>query len=376
MWNEKGRIFYKAVQRLFFHRDFCVCIQEFLQFQLGHPDRYLLEYFERDIQNKSLTREGAQLILDCLGIQINNRVPNGLSSGYMVGGRDKNNNIVQNELTNFEGHEQLRNKIIKAVPKYGNDIDEADEFFAEAAERIIEECKKYTAIHSNGSIIPSVFCWVMHEHFGSETGATPDGRLAGFPLGDGSGPCQGREMNGPTASVLSSTKWSHCEFIGGVAVNMKFAKKSLGASSVETIKNLVKVYLKRGGFEMQINVVDKKTLERAVTNPEEYRDLVVRIGGYSDNFSVAFLLRDVSMLQNCFCFWYSPKGNEHIGIKSECKFNSVVNMFTIGFCGNEGKNIILETEDGNGGIIRDLNINDKTAVTDETYKKYLHGTLI
>ena len=136
----------------------------------------------------------------------------------------------------------------------------------------------------NGRLIPSVFCWIMHERFGVTTGATPDGRKARFPLGDGSGPCQGREKHGPTASILSSTKWSHRELIGGVAVNMKFLKSSLGAQSVDTLMALVRTYLLRGGFEIQINVVDQETLKDARRHPEAYQDLVVRIGGYSDYF--------------------------------------------------------------------------------------------
>ena len=151
-------------------------------------------------------------------------------------------------------------------------------------DHIVAECEKYRFSFTNGNLIPSVFCWVKHEQFGKVTGATPDGRLAGFPLGDGSGPCQGREMNGPTASILSSTKWEHCKMIGGVAVNMKFAKKSLGPQSLATMRYLVKTYLQRGGFEMQINVVDKDTLLAAQSRPEAYKDLVVRIGGYSDYF--------------------------------------------------------------------------------------------
>jgi len=139
-------------------------------------------------------------------------------------------------------------------------------------------------MHTNGKLIPSVFCWVMHERFGRETSATPDGRKAGFPLGDGSGPCQGREFNGPTASILSSTKWDHSKLIGGVAVNLKFAKSSLGPDSLQTMKTLIQTYLKRGGFELQINVVDSDTLKQAQLHPERYRDLVVRIGGYSDYF--------------------------------------------------------------------------------------------
>ena len=174
--------------------------------------------------------------------------------------------------------------ILNHIPKYGNDMDEVDSLFSVFTEFIVAECKKYSGLHSNGNLIPSVFCWVMHERFGRETGATADGRLAGFPLGDGSGPCQGREKSGPTASILSSTKWNHTPFIGGVAVNLKFAKSSLGANSAQTVKALVKTYLERGGFETQINVVDNETLKKAQADPEQYRDLVVRIGGYSDYF--------------------------------------------------------------------------------------------
>ena len=125
----------------------------------------------------------------------------------------------------------------------------------------------------------------MHEYFGRKTGATPDGRKKGFPLGDGSGPCQGREQSGPTASILSSTKWDHTELIGGVAVNIKFSKNMLGDRLTDILQSLIRVYMQRGGFELQINVTDRKTLENARKNPEAYRDLVVRIGGYSDYFT-------------------------------------------------------------------------------------------
>ena len=92
-------------------------------------------------------------------------------------------------------------------------------------------------------------------------------------------------MKGPTASILSSTKWDHSKLIGGVAVNMKFSKSTLGAHSLDVMKALVKVYMQRGGFEMQINVTNKELLEAARKCPENYRDLVVRIGGYSDYFT-------------------------------------------------------------------------------------------
>nr|MBQ4320121.1 hypothetical protein [Clostridia bacterium] len=372
------------------------------QFQLGHPDRYLAPYYERDITSGRITKEYAQLLLDCLGIQINLRVPSGLSSGYMVGGRDTSGKTVSNDLTemcmqviddirlvypsvglsrtsdmpdkylrkaceilshgrshpaifnddiitkglrtygvteeeshsyihstcveitpcaasnvwvaspytnmaqllldtmdreyadydehykaildrldgiiernfkaqneqrkvraahsmnpllscvvndclkrgldierggarynwimpsfvgmanlvdslyamkhivydtkelnvcglkkildeNFAGNEALRIRLLDGLPKYGNDIDEIDKTFSQLTDHIVNECKKYTGLHSCARLVPSVFCWVMHARFGTNTGATPDGRPAGFPLGDGSGPCQGRE---------------------------------------------------------------------------------------------------------------------------------------------------------------------------------------
>ncbi|MBR5868049.1 MAG: formate C-acetyltransferase, partial [Clostridia bacterium] len=186
--------------------------------------------------------------------------------------------------SNFEGSELLRQRILRTIPKYGNDNDEVDRFFGFFTDHIVAECEKYTPMFENGRLIPSVFCWIMHARFGTETGATPDGRPAGFPLGDGSGPCQGREMMGPTASVLSSTKWDHHPLIGGVAVNMKFSKAALGPGSLGTIRQIVETYLQRGGFEMQINIVDADTLRAAKADPESSKDLVVRVGGYSDYF--------------------------------------------------------------------------------------------
>ena len=489
--------FYEAVQSVHFVT-YCLSLNPLRfcsqQFQLGHPDRYLLPYYERDLSNGTITREKAQELLDCLAVQINLRVPSGLSSGYMVGGRDKNGKIIANDLTamlmqvidrvrlvypavglcytpempesyldmaceilshgrshpaifnddvishgleswgvppteshdyihstcveitpvassniwvaspylnmaqllldtmsreygseeehisaifdllderikqnalhqnelrtvrsansmnpllscfvndclargvdiekggarynwimpsfvgmanlvdslyalkkliyeekryticefkqildnNFDGNESLRQYLLHALPKYGNNIGEVDHYFGMLTEHIIRECKKYEMHLPFGKLIPSVFCWIMHEQFGKETKATPDGRQCGFPLGDGSGPCQGREQKGPTASILSSTTWKHHELIGGVAVNMKFSKSNLGSQSLNTLKALIQAYIARGGFELQINVTDRETLKQAQEKPEEYRDLIVRIGGYSDYFT-------------------------------------------------------------------------------------------
>lgn len=186
-------------------------------------------------------------------------------------------------LQNFAGQESLRQEILMRIPKYGNDNDEADALCREMSEWISEECARYSTWFG-ARYIPSLFCWVMHDRLGCQTGATPDGRTAGFPLGDGSGPAQGRERCGPTASALSSTKWDHHRFIGGIAVNFKFGKSMCTPATLPKMQTLIETFLRRGGFEIQVNVVDRATLLAAQAHPEQYQDLVVRIGGYSDYF--------------------------------------------------------------------------------------------
>ena len=183
----------------------------------------------------------------------------------------------------FAGEEAWRLKLLNLAEKYGNDDDIVDHYVLDFTEWLKKFVQPFRNVRG-GRMVPSMFCWIMHDFFGQDTMATPDGRRCGFPLGDGSGPAQGREHSGPTASVLSSTKWDHSAFIGGIAVNMKFGKKLFKRESLPKLASLIKTFLQRGGFEMQINVVDAETLARARENPENYADLVVRIGGYSDYF--------------------------------------------------------------------------------------------
>lgn len=464
-----------------------------MQYQLGRPDRYLLRYYEADLQSGHITSEDAQTLLDCLGILICHRVPHGLSSGYMVGGRDKNGQVTSNPLTNmlmevvaqvrlvypavglcwcedtpeqdllhacrilaqghshpaifndavitkglmrlglpsseaceyihstcveitpiatsnvwvaspytnlvqvlldvmqedhqdmdallaayfkalacsirenyiqqlrfrqeraqyildplascfvrdclqngrdierggarynwimpsfvglanladaltvvqclvfeqnaftqaqlrrmlqadFSGYEAEHRRILEQVEKYGNDAELPDYYAKKVADWLAVTVTAHQSCKA-ARLVPSLFCWVMHDEFGRQTGASPDGRCEHSPLGDGSGPAQGREKNGPTAAVLSSTKWDHSPFIGGVAVNMKFSKRLFAAASLEKLAALIKVYLKRGGFELQLNVVDAAVLHSARETPWLYQDLIVRIGGYSDYFT-------------------------------------------------------------------------------------------
>ncbi len=188
---------------------------------------------------------------------------------------------------NFASHPALLARL-RELSAYGNNEPSPGNpewYVKDLSTFIADTCEGHRVPFSGGRLIPSLFCWIMHDHFGRSTGATPDGRPAGFPLGDGSGPAQGREMEGPTTSLLSSTCWDHTRFIGGIAVNMKFSASMLGDAAAGMLTDLARIYLERGGFELQINVTDNRILEDARLHPENYRDLVVRIGGYSDYFT-------------------------------------------------------------------------------------------
>jgi formate C-acetyltransferase len=191
--------------------------------------------------------------------------------------------ITQALATDYAGREDLRLMLLNRAPKYGNDDATVDDLAVLVTTWIRDLMLPYTT-YLGGRFFSGFFCWIMHERLGRATAASADGRRAGFPLGDGSGPAQGREHHGPTAAVLSSTTWEHTAHLGGIAVNLKFTRPRDDAHFVTHLLDVVETYLARGGFEIQVNVVDKATLLAARAHPEEHRDLVVRIGGYSDYF--------------------------------------------------------------------------------------------
>ncbi len=185
--------------------------------------------------------------------------------------------------TDFAGHEPLRLRLATSLPKYGNDDDRADALARRWAEFCIAETRRHTV--GLARYVPGFFCWIQHERLGSQTGATPDGRRAGEPLAPGAGAAQGRDRRGPTASVLSTTKWSHRSAMGGLVHNLRFSAGMLAdPAGRAAFRGVVETYLRRGGFEVQVNVVSHDMLLDARENPEAHRDLLVRVAGYSDYF--------------------------------------------------------------------------------------------
>jgi trans-4-hydroxy-L-proline dehydratase len=183
----------------------------------------------------------------------------------------------------YAGHEALRLKLLNATPKYGNDDDYADEVMRrifEAYYRAVDGRKNTRGGEYHINLLPTT----VHVYFGSVIGATPDGRKAGKPLSEGISPVQGSDRRGPTAVVKSAAKMDHAR-TGGTLLNQKLSPSLLQSDGdIERFVGLVRGYFKLDGHHIQFNVVDAATLRKAQQNPEQHRNLIVRVAGYSDYF--------------------------------------------------------------------------------------------
>ncbi len=186
---------------------------------------------------------------------------------------------------NFEGHELLRQRIVNQLPSYGNDDDRADKLATAWANDLCAISE--SNIVAGKPYVPGFFCHMNHAWLGRETGATPDGRLAGVALADGAGAAQGRDTASPTASVLSTTKWSHTKALGGLVHNVRFSDAMFSTTANRAaVRMVVETFMRRGGFEIQVNMLSAETLKDAQANPNAHKDLVVRVAGYSDYFTM------------------------------------------------------------------------------------------
>ncbi|MEF9968813.1 MAG: glycine radical domain-containing protein, partial [Longicatena sp.] len=123
-----------------------------------------------------------------------------------------------------------------------------------------------------------------HVYFGEVMIASPNGRLAHKPVSEGISPEKGADTNGPTAVIKSASKMDHLR-TGGTLLNQKFTPSVVaGEDGLDHMANLVRTYFNMDGHHIQFNVIDKSTLIKAQENPEDYKDLIVRVAGYSDHF--------------------------------------------------------------------------------------------
>lgn len=184
---------------------------------------------------------------------------------------------------NFEGHERILNLVRNKTPKYGNDDPYADSIMKE----LFEFYRKSVTGRPNmkgGTYRINMLPTTCHVYFGEVMMASPNGRLAHKPVSEGISPEKGADVNGPTAVVKSASKMDHLQ-TGGTLLNQKFTPSVVqGEEGLEQMSNLVRTYFNMDGHHIQFNVIDKETLINAQKHPEDYKDLIVRVAGYSDHF--------------------------------------------------------------------------------------------
>jgi formate C-acetyltransferase len=186
-------------------------------------------------------------------------------------------------MNNWEGYEQLRQTIMNGVPHYGNDIDEVDELAAWGLGTFSDIITH--AEGPRGKFSGGTFTMTAHIYMGSMLGASPDGRKAGEPIADAISPRQGFDKRGPTAYLRSAAKLPHRMLSNGDQLNIRFAPSSIkGDEGAEKLKQLIKTYFFLGGMQVQFNVVSTEELREAQEEPDKYKDLVVRIAGFSTYF--------------------------------------------------------------------------------------------
>ena len=199
-------------------------------------------------------------------------------------GRYTMDDILKACRSNWEGEEKMRLYIRNHTPFFGNDDAYADDI----AVRVYDDLVKAVEGHPNtrgGQTHLNMLSTTCHNYFGSVCGATPNGRFAHFAISDGTSPAHGSDSHGPTAVVKSLGKLDQTKS-GGTLLNVRFTPQLFKRDEdVKKCASLIRTYFKFGGHHIQFNIVDTETLLDAQKHPDNYRDLLVRVAGYSDYFN-------------------------------------------------------------------------------------------
>jgi pyruvate formate-lyase/glycerol dehydratase family glycyl radical enzyme len=193
--------------------------------------------------------------------------------------------VLKAVLNNFEGEELLRQTIMNRTPFFGNDDDYADAIAVQVYNDLVGAIDGKPNIKPGGKYHLNMLSTTCHVYFGKVMGATPNGRLAGKSISDGTSPSHGADTHGPSAVMKSLTKFDHTRS-GGTLLNQRFLP-SLLKKEEDMVKlgHLIRSYFTLGGHHVQFNIVDTATLLAAQACPSDYKDLMVRMAGYSDYFN-------------------------------------------------------------------------------------------
>lgn len=192
--------------------------------------------------------------------------------------------LLEAVASNFDGKEKMRQYIMNHTPFFGNDDEYADTIAVKLYDDLVEaiDGKPNTR---GGRTCLNMLSTTCHNYFGSVCGATPNGRLAKFAISDGTSPAHGADTNGPTSVIKSLGKLDQTKS-GGTLLNVRFVPSLLKREEdLKKLASLIRSYFSMGGHHIQFNIVDTDTLYDAQKRPDDYKDLLVRVAGYSDYFN-------------------------------------------------------------------------------------------
>jgi formate C-acetyltransferase len=174
---------------------------------------------------------------------------------------------------------------LRCLSKFGNDEQQVDQWTLFIVDKFVEALGEYTNTRG-GKYVAGLYSVTSHEYFGRVTSALPHGRRKGQSFSSGVSPTNGMDRNGPTALLNSVNRFDFSKIANGINLNLKFDPHTLrGKTGLSALGSIIKTYFRRGGMQLQINVLDPKLLTEARDNPGLYPNLLVRVSGYSAYFN-------------------------------------------------------------------------------------------
>ena len=265
------------------------------QLTMGNHEPQLMKSLFTDgcIENgKSFTAGGAVYNFDSTNIYAGTNTINSLYTlkQFYEGklGAFSKEDLLRALIANFEGYETIH-AACRMVTKFGNYDPQLNALARDLMTHTFRKVMELRCWRGNegyqGRYMPSIILWVDWISSGRRVGATPDGRILGEATADSCGPMQGTDTEGPTSVMGAALSLDQGNCAGTCVLNLRLDKANFRTpEATAKVQQLLKVYFARGGSQLQINVVDPETLLDAYNHPEKHRDIIVRVGGFSDNF--------------------------------------------------------------------------------------------